>query len=150
MSETYIFQSQRLGFRNWSPTDFDQMAAINGNKNVMRYFPAVATNDQTTLFIKRMQALYDQKKYCYFAVDLIETGEFIGFIGLNDLSYEASFSPAVDIGWRLGEQYWGNGYATEGAKQCLSYAFKTLGLDTIVCTAPQINKPSIAVMKKLA
>ncbi|MFK8045018.1 MAG: GNAT family N-acetyltransferase [Crocinitomicaceae bacterium] len=145
----YSFTSKRLGFRNWVETDSDKMIAISANTNVMRFFPAPATPQQTKDFIARMQDLFHEKKYCYFAVDLLETGEFIGFVGLNDFNYKASFSPGTDIGWRLAEIHWGNGYATEGARRCLEYAFQDLKLGNIVATAPLINKPSISVMKKI-
>ncbi len=142
----YLFTSERLGFRNWVDEDIDKMIAISGNENVMRFFPAVARPDQTKDFILRMKTLYREKKYCYFAVDTLESQEFIG---LNDIKYEASFSQYTDIGWRLDEKHWGNGYATEGAERCLSYAFNELNLNKIVSTAPQVNKPSISIMKKI-
>lgn len=125
------------------------MIAISASKEVMRFFPALATPQQTADFIERMQRLYQEKGYCYFAVDLLETNEFIGFIGLNDITYHVPFSPAVDIGWRLAEKYWGKGYATEGATACLSYAKEQLNLPEIVATAPIINKPSITIIEKI-
>lgn len=125
------------------------MIAISASKAVMRFFPAVATPQQTKDFIKRMQKLFSEKGYCYFAVDLLESKEFIGFIGLNDITYDASFAPAIDIGWRLAENHWGNGYATEGAKRCVDFAWETLKINKIVATAPIINSRSIAVMHKI-
>ena len=145
----YLFTSQRLGFRDCIAADIDKMIAISANENVMRFFPSLATPAQTKSFISRMQSLYAEKGYCYFAVDLLETDEFIGFIGLNDLNYKAPFSPGFDLGWRLAEQHWGNGYATEGAKRSLEYAFETLNLPKIVAVAPKINMPSISIMKKI-
>ncbi|MFK8039155.1 MAG: GNAT family N-acetyltransferase [Crocinitomicaceae bacterium] len=149
MTKNYVFTSQRLGFRNWLVEDVEQMIAINRNKDVMRYFPAHATPEQTIEFIERMQALFHEKQYCYFAVDLLETNEFIGFIGLNDINYEAPFATSVDIGWRIAEKYWNKGYATEGAKECLNYGFNQLKLGAIVSVAPEKNAPSISVMTKI-
>ena len=149
VNKSYIFTSERLGFRNWIPSDIESMVAISSDPEVMRFFPYVARPDQTIDFITRMQDLFHEKGYCYFAVDLLETDTFIGFIGLNDISYDASFSPAVDIGWRLAKSHWGLGYATEGAKRCLKYAFEDLDLDAIVSTTAEINTPSISVMKKI-
>jgi len=148
-NKQYLFSSKRLGFRNWIEDDINKMIDISASKNVMRFFPACATPDQTKYFIIRMQDLYHEKRYCYFAVDLLETNEFIGFIGLNDIRYEATFSFGIDIGWRLAEKHWGNGYATEGAERCLLYAFEDLKLDSILSTASQINLPSISIMKKI-
>lgn len=73
----------------------------------------------------------------------------IGFIGLNFLEWETPFTPAVEIGWRLGSQYWGNGYATEGAKACLEYGFKICNLKEIIALTVPDNKRSIHLMEKL-
>jgi RimJ/RimL family protein N-acetyltransferase len=145
----YIFKSARLGFRNWTEPDVPKMIKISGDPEVMEFFPAPATPAQTSDFIHRMKQEFEEKGYCYFAVDLLETGELIGFTGLLAQNYEAPFTPCVDIGWRLSPKYWYNGYATEGAKRCLEYAFFELQLKRIVATAPKINQRSIAVMEKI-
>ncbi len=144
----YLFKSTRLGFRNWTNDDIPQMAAISGDKEVMRYFPATATLEQTERFIKRMQQQYEQRGHCYFAVDRLDTGEFIGFIGLAYQDYEADFTPCVDIGWRLKKTAWRKGFATEGAIACIQYGFERLELEEIYAVAVVPNIPSFGVMKK--
>ena len=145
-SSPYLFTSQRLGFRNWNESDLPLMAAINADERVMRYFPAQQTTEQTAAFIARQQAQYRRRGFCYFAVDRVEDGQFIGFIGLSEQHYEADFTPCVDIGWRLHTAYWGNGYATEGAKACLEYGFEWCGLETIYAVCPVVNRASEQVM----
>lgn len=147
--KTYLFKSERLGFRNWLSEDIPKMTVISSDPEVMRYFPAIATPEQTALFIERMQDMLNEKGYCYFAVDELETGVLIGFIGLYYQEFDSSFTPAVDIGWRLATEFWGKGYATEGARRCLEYAFSVLQLTDIISTAPLVNKPSIRVMEKI-
>jgi RimJ/RimL family protein N-acetyltransferase len=149
MTKEYVFKSERLGFRNWVDSDLPLMIAISGDADVMKNFPATATPQQTKAFIERMQAMFVEKGYCYFAVDCLENNSLIGFIGLCDQDYEVEFSPCIDIGWRLAKQYWGKGFATEGAKRCLAYAFKELGLENIKSTAPLVNLNSIKVMEKI-
>ena len=149
MNNKHLFTSTRLGFRNWIETDIPKMIKISGNEEVMNFFPAVATPEQTTIFTRKLQDLFEEKGYCYFAVDELETGKFIGFIGFYFQDYESEFTPAVDIGWRLHPDFWGKGYATEGAKACLDYGKDSLKLKKVISTAPQINKPSINVMKKI-
>ncbi len=138
-----------MGFRNWLAEDLPTMAKINADNEVMAYFPAPVNVAGTSAFIERMQAQYAEKNYCYFAVDLLVDQTFIGFIGLNDQSFHAEFTQYVDIGWRLDKKFWHNGYASEGAKKCLEYAFQELNLGTIQSIAPTINLPSIQVMKKI-
>ncbi|MGG8496841.1 GNAT family N-acetyltransferase [Tenacibaculum sp. TC6] len=147
--QKYLFTSDRLGFRNWQSSDLENLYLLNANKKVMRYFPSTQTKEDCEAFIQRMQLQYKKNRYCYFAVELKETEEFIGFIGLSEQTYAVDFNPSTDIGWRILPEHWKKGYAVEGAKQCLTYAFNTLSLKQIVAIAPVINKPSIAVMEKL-
>jgi len=144
----YLFTSQRLGFRTWDENDIDAMAAINADPEVMRFFPATQDWQQTASFIARMQAMYEDRGYCYFALEKLDDGKFIGFTGLMWQDYGTTFTPCTDIGWRLAANAWGRGYATEAARRCLQYAFDELKLEEVVATAPRINLPSIHVMQK--
>jgi RimJ/RimL family protein N-acetyltransferase len=148
MSSQYLFTSQRLGFRNWTEADLDAMSRINADEQVMQFFPSVQTTGQTHAFIHRMQAQYARLGFCYFAVELLESGRFIGFIGLGEQTYLPDMGPFVDIGWRLAGDVHGAGYATEGAVRCIEYAFRTLGLPEIYAVCPAVNKPSEKVMIK--
>ncbi|MCF6279931.1 MAG: GNAT family N-acetyltransferase [Flavobacteriaceae bacterium] len=146
----YIFTSARLGFRNWKDADLDSMATINADEDVMEYFPSTQSREITTNFIERMQKQFAKNGFCYFAVDILETNEFIGFIGLSKQEYDARFeTPFVDIGWRLSKSTWNKGYATEGAKRCLKYAFETLKLETIYSIATSRNIKSMRIMEKI-
>lgn len=147
--QNYLFTSNRLGFRNWKKSDVDTLHEINSNEEVMRYFPKTQNKEQTLDFIHRMQKQFNDKKLCYFAVEIIDTKELIGFIGLSEQTYAADFNPSIDIGWRLHPKFWGKGYATEGAKRCIEYGFSQLNLKEIISVAPIINIPSITVMEKI-
>ncbi len=146
---TYLFTSSRLGFRNWTVDDLAPMAVINTDKTVMEFFPMTPSTSDTQNFIERMQQQFEETNFCYFAVDILENKEFIGFIGLSRQTFDAPFNPSVDIGWRLKRSSWFNGYATEGAKACLDYAFNTLQIKELLSMAPAINNKSIAIMKKI-
>ncbi|MEO9802604.1 MAG: GNAT family N-acetyltransferase [Reichenbachiella sp.] len=149
MNDKYLFKSQRLGFRVWQDTDIAKMIKISSDPNVMEFFPAIASAKQTTEFVGRMKIMFDEKGFCYFPVDELSSGNFIGFIGLCYQSYKAEFTPCVDIGWRLSPSYWNKGYATEGAQACLEYAFNKIGLKNIKAIASKINVKSIKVMEKI-
>lgn len=149
MEDNYLFKSERLGFRNWKQTDLDEMFAINSDKEVMEFFPAFPTKEQTAEFIKRMNNQFLDSKFCYFAVDKLEDNEFIGFIGLSEQTYIAEFTPCVDIGWRVKSTEWNKGFATEGAKRCLDYAFNNLGIEKVYSVAPKINIKSEHIMHKI-
>lgn len=148
-TKKYIFKSERLGFRNWNLTDIEKMQEINSDEKVMEFFPNIPTIEQTIEFVERMQKQFENNGFCYFAVDKLEDNEFIGFIGLSEQTYEADFTPCVDIGWRIKSSEWNKGYATEGAKKCLEYALNDLKLENIYSIAPKINKKSEHIMIKI-
>ena len=145
----YIFTSERLGFRNWQTSDIPKMAEINRNPNVMQFFPAIQDEAQTADFVERMQSQFKEKRFCYFAVERLDNQAFIGFIGLSEQNFESPFTPCVDIGWRLAEAAWNQGFATEGARRCLEFAFENLQIKNIKAIAPEINLNSIHVMQKI-
>ena len=149
MTTTYLFTSLRLGFRNWTDADIVPLATLNADPEVMEFFPAIQELQQTKEFIARMQELMTTHGYCYYAVDLLHNGAFIGFIGLAEKTFEAAFTPCVDIGWRISKEYWNKGYATEGAQRCLKYALHNLSLPKVVALAPVVNVKSIRIMEKI-
>ena len=114
----------------------------------MEHFPKPLTKNETEEFIGRLLDHYRKHGYSYFATELLATGELIGFIGLAYQKYKTEFTPATDIGWRLKKSAWGKGYATEGAKRCLEFAFKDLNLEKVISTCTKANLKSENVMKK--
>jgi RimJ/RimL family protein N-acetyltransferase len=82
-------------------------------------------------------------------VELRRDHSFIGFIGLAIPSFHAHFTPCVEIGWRLSADFWGQGLATEGARQMVSYAFEKVGLDALVSFTVPANTRSRRVMERL-
>ncbi|MCX7550389.1 GNAT family N-acetyltransferase [Xanthomarina sp. F2636L] len=149
MKKDYIFKSKRLGFRNWTQNDLEQFSEMNANPNVMEHFPKPLTENETSAFIERLLKHYETYGYCYFATEILNTGEFIGFIGLAYQDYKTDFTPATDIGWRLKQSAWGYGYATEGALRCLDFAFNHLHLEQVIATCTHKNNKSEHVMKKV-
>jgi RimJ/RimL family protein N-acetyltransferase len=149
LGKDYLFLSERLGFRNWKSTDIDELHKINSDERVMEFFPSVSTKKQTIEFIEKMKKQYKDNGFCYFAVDKLENNNFIGFIGLSEQTYLANFTPCIDIGWRIKHNEWNNGFATEGAKKCLQYAFEALKIEEIFSIAPKVNLKSEHVMKKI-
>lgn len=125
------------------------MSAINADPAVMEFFPSVQSYEETTAFIKKMQDQLAAKGYCYFAVDKLQEGELIGFVGLSEQKFDAPFTPCVDIGWRLHKDEWNKGFATEGARRWLKYVFQYLNLPEVFAIASWLNAPSEHVMKKI-
>lgn len=145
----YSIKTERLGLRNWKASDEEPFSKMCADPEVMKHFPKALTKEETIAFIRRLQAHYEKYGYCYFAVDVLESGEFIGFIGLANQTWESVFTPCVDIGWRLKRSAWGKGYATEGAKACLKAAKDKFGIDEILAFATDTNIGSQKVMQRI-
>lgn len=144
-----ILETERLILRTWENSDLDPMAAIDQDPLVCKYLLGIGNRDATAAGVQRMMKHYQEHGFSLYAVELKETGEMIGFLGLSIPSFKAHFTPAVEIGWRLASQHWNKGYATEGAKAVIDYAFNQLGLNEIVSFCLVNNQASRRVMEKI-
>lgn len=141
--------TERLVLRQWEDDDLLPFAALCADPEVMEHFPAPLTSEQAAVLVGRHRALLDAGQPGLFAVDVAETDEFIGFVGLNLPTFVAPFTPCVEIGWRLARTAWGNGYATEAGRAVLDHGFHTLALPEIVSFTTQANVRSRRVMERL-
>lgn len=114
----------------------------------MRYFPAVLSDAETETFYNRIQNEFNQKEWGLYAVEIKSTGEFIGYVGLHEIGFDADFTPGVEIGWRIAADYHCQGYATEAAKEVLKLA-KQKGLQRLYSFTAKQNAPSERVMQKI-
>ncbi|MDX5340832.1 MAG: GNAT family N-acetyltransferase [Cyclobacteriaceae bacterium] len=144
----YLFTTPRLGFRTWQSFDLEDFSLINADPEVMRFFQKTYSKEDTQAMMERMQRMYEDREYCYFAVDHLESKELIGTIGLGWKTFEADFTPCVDIGWRIGKKWWNQGLSSEGARACLEFA-KQKEIPEVVSMASVGNLASIEVMKKI-
>jgi RimJ/RimL family protein N-acetyltransferase len=115
----------------------------------MEFFPALLSSAESDALVDRAQAHFDRHGYGPFAAELLENQAFIGFIGLSIPNFGAPFIPAVEVGWRLAFEYWGQGLATEGARAVSRYAFSELSLDSLVSFTVPGNLRSRRVMEKI-
>ncbi|HXB17733.1 MAG TPA: GNAT family N-acetyltransferase [Steroidobacteraceae bacterium] len=139
----------RLTLRAWRATDLEPFAALNADPRVMEFMPAPLTRDESDAFAARIAAAPEDRRFGLWAVELRATGEFLGYVGLNVPSFQAHFTPCVEIGWRLAAPCWGRGFATEAARECLRFAFEELDLSEVVSFTVPENARSLAVMVRL-
>lgn len=144
-----ILETERLILRTWKKEDAESYYLINQDPKVIEFLPGTLSMEKVQDFILYCNQQYESKGYTLWAVELKKTGEFIGFIGLNYTDFKTHFTPAIEIGWRIGSKFWGHGYATEGAKASLDYGFRTCGLKEIVSFTVPDNIRSIGVMQRI-
>ena len=115
----------------------------------MEHFPAPLSRRQSDELIERIEAEFEANGFGLWALELRATGEFLGFAGLAVPAFEAHFTPAVEVGWRLARSAWGNGYATEAGRAVLDFGFGEAGLSEVVSFTTVANRRSRAVMERL-
>jgi RimJ/RimL family protein N-acetyltransferase len=147
------FDTARLALRRWQPRHREPFAAMNADPEVMRHFPALQDRAQSDASIDAWLAQFDARGWSNWAVERLDDGRFIGFVGLSvprrELPFSTPSKPCVEIGWRLARAAWGQGFASEAARACLRVGFERLGLQEIVSFTARCNLRSIAVMERI-
>lgn len=142
-------ETDRLILRAWQDSDIAPFAALNADPEVMRFFPAPLDEADSRKIITSFADRHVRTGLSPHAVQVKETGAFIGFVGLSRVAFDAWVKDEVEIGWRLSRASWGQGYAREAARAVLNHGLTDQGLSRIVAFAPTINRPSIAVMRSV-
>jgi RimJ/RimL family protein N-acetyltransferase len=146
-----IRETARLRLRAWREDDLEPLAAIDGDPEVMAFVGdgRTRTREQTAASLGWIRQAWDEQGFGLFAVEVKETGQLAGWVGLAVPFFLPEIMPAVEIGWRLGRAHWGHGYATEAAREALDFGFRDAGLDRIVSIRDVRHHVSAGVMRKL-
>jgi RimJ/RimL family protein N-acetyltransferase len=115
----------------------------------MEYFPSVLGRPQSDAFVDRIEEGFIALGYGLWAVELPGEAEFIGYVGLALQNFEAHFTPAVEVGWRLARDYWGRGFASEAGRAAVADGFNRIDLEEIVSFTVPANVRSTRVMERL-
>jgi RimJ/RimL family protein N-acetyltransferase len=149
MSPAREIRTQRLRLRRWMAADREPFAALNADPRVVEYFPSMLSREESDAMVARIEAHFEQHGFGLWAVEITDGARFAGCIGISVPTFEAHFTPCVEIGWRLAHEFWGRGYATEGALAAAAFAFDALKLDEIVSFTTTANARSRAVMERI-
>jgi len=139
----------RLLLRRWRLEDRQPFAALNADPAVMEHFPATLSRAESAALAGRIETHFDRHGFGLWAVEIPGVAPFAGYVGLSIPSFQAHFTPAVEVGWRLARDCWGKGYATEGARAALGFGFERLGLKEIVSFTVPANLRSRRVMERI-
>ncbi len=144
-----MLKTERLILRPWRESDLEAFAHINADPKVMEFFPNLLSRQQSDAYAEKIQRELAVRGYGFWAVEVPGIADFIGYVGLNYWNLDMPFAPCIDVGWRLGSEHWGSGYATEAAKVALRYGFEKLQFEEIVAMAAKENIRSHRVMERL-
>jgi RimJ/RimL family protein N-acetyltransferase len=140
-------RTARLLLRPWRDADVAAFVELSADPAVMEFFwPNPGTREA---WVERVRLHWEERGFGEWVVEIPGEAAFIGVIGLSTVGYEAHFTPAVEVAWRLARAYWGRGYATEAAQAALDYGFDVLGLAEIVAVTVPANLRSRRVMERL-
>ncbi|MGA8025666.1 MAG: GNAT family N-acetyltransferase [Bryobacteraceae bacterium] len=144
-----VAETERLILRRWRDSDRQPFSHLNEDPRVMEFLPGVLTPKESDALADRIEAHFRQHGFGLCAAELRRDHSFVGFIGLAIPSFEAHFTPCVEIGWRLAADHWGQGLATEGAREMVRFAFEEIELEELVSFTVPGNVRSRRVMEKL-
>lgn len=146
-------ETRRLIIRPYIESDLLESFELMQNKEQLKYMPmeVMSFEEYKGLFkwlINSYEYDYDGDFKYSFAIFLKETGRFIGWCGVGDNDCN-SYYPDKEIYYLIGQDYWGNGYATEAMTALINYCFNTMKLKRLVAFAKSENIASNRVIQKL-
>lgn len=142
-------RTERLLLRAFREEDLAPFAAMNADPRVAEHLPATLTRDESDALASRIREHWAERGFGLWAAELVGEAPFIGFVGLSVPTFDAHFTPCVEVAWRLAAERWGLGLATEGARAALDFGFTSLGLSEIVSFTVPGNARSRRVMEKI-
>lgn len=142
-------RTERLLLRHWRRADAEPWAELNADPRVMEHFPSPLSRNEADWMRRWHGRHLDEHGWGLWAVEVVGGAPFIGFVGMMEVDFDASFTPAVEIGWRLAAASWGKGLASEAATAVLAHAFDQLEMTEIVSFTATTNSASEAVMRRI-
>jgi RimJ/RimL family protein N-acetyltransferase len=144
-----VLETPRLRLRGWRDDDVEAWIDMNADPRVREFFPNVASREESLDAAERLRSALERDGCGWWVLERKDRAGFAGVIALQPIPFEAHFTPAHEIGWRLPFDAWGHGYASEGAAAAMQFAFERLHLPEIVAITASINTRSRAVMERL-
>jgi RimJ/RimL family protein N-acetyltransferase len=144
-----ILRTRRLVLRQWQDADLDPFSAMQADPRVMEFYPSYYDRIETAATIARFQQHFIQHGFGRWVVEVPGVAAFVGCVGLAVVTFDAHFTPSVEVGWRLAFEHWGKGFATEAAQASIDFAFEQLNLNEIVSFTTPVNQRSRNVMERL-
>jgi RimJ/RimL family protein N-acetyltransferase len=146
---TLVLRTPRLLLREWRDADIEPFVAMSADPEVMELLLGPFDRERSEAWAAGKRAFMRENGYGEWAVEVPGEAAFVGVVGLSRITYDAHFTPAVEVAWRLARPYWGRGYAYEAARAAIEDGFYRVGLDEIVAITVPANRRSWGLMERL-
>lgn len=145
----FRIETPRLVMREWCDADAAPFHAMCNDLRVMEFLPGALTREDVAVVIARMNGFQREHGYCFWALERLEDGAFLGFCGIKPGPEGTPLHGHAEIGWRLAHHAWGKGYAREAAQASLDWGFGVLNLKEIRAMTVPGNVRSWGLMERL-
>lgn len=143
-------ETERLMLRNWRDGDTDAFDRHCNTEAVMRWLGGVRSRAEYDEVAARLRRWQEERGFTFWVVERKADGAFLGFCGIKIADGEGStVLGRHEIGWRLREDAWGQGYAREAAAAALDIAFDRIGAESVVALTVAGNAASWGLMERL-
>lgn len=142
-------ETRRLILRGWRDSDVDPWVAMNADERVMEFFPHAYERAYAEEFAVWARSELERNGFGWWVVEVKDEIPFAGVVCVQQVPFDAPFTPAKEIGWRLAVAAWGRGFAYEGARAALDYVFQSLGWSDVVAMTSTLNVRSQKLMQRL-
>ena len=144
-----VAETERLILRDWRDGDWAPFWTGTNTPAVMRWLGGVADAEKRQGAQDRLTSYRSEHGHTFWVVERIEDGALLGFCGLKRSNQEGGPIGAMEIGWRLREDAWGQGYAREAAAASLDLAFDRFGAQEVIALTVAGNTASWGLMERL-
>lgn len=145
-----MIETGRLRLRPWREGDREAFSTHCNTAAVMRWLGGVQPVDEQRALVERQVALQAERGHCFWVVERSADRALLGMCGLKIADApNCTVAGDIEIGWRLREDAWGQGYAKEAASASLDFAFHTLGVSRVIALTCAGNAPSWGLMARL-
>ncbi len=146
----FRLETERLVLRDWREADWPRFFAGTNTPGVMQWLGGVLDESGVAAQRARVETCRDRNGFCFWVVERRADGEILGFCGLKRADAPgSSVTGTMEVGWRLREDAWGQGYAKEAAIAAIGAGFDRFGADEIVALTVAGNTPSWGLMERL-
>lgn len=146
-----MIETERLVLRDWREEDIAPFIRHTNTPAVMRWLGGVKPPAELAASIRaRSMRWQAERGFTFWVVERKQDGALLGFCGIKIADDAGSPVEGLhEVGWRLREDAWGQGYAREAATASLDFAFRRLGADRVVALTVEGNAASWGLMKRL-